>query len=436
MAQDRNNITTRRRRSETTSNNNMANSSGGSSRGVLAFGIAPFLVGVLLKLYVIPEEIFQAHVEPLLPRFLTSSASVAISSVGSSDDSPTANEHVEGPPVVSPKCHKRFQSMLDKPIDDSYWNDMNLFLHRNGDATSCGGVASGNNGNTDESLFIQVLEESYATTYPDCPSTLNKFQVESLLTVTLQKLIDSCPSVESDGNKQAGLFGFCDMGPTKTPILLDHDNLVPVFDSKGTESLPCRFHTREGLRISNLNQLSNILPPPCAQQGEGNNNNEQQTCSAELMKEVHLYVVPAGRVFMFAPSYVGEIFDLPHVEGSEDQSISMEVLSLNPRVFDVYNFFSREESQQIVDGAMAESRESHRIKRSTTGASAHSINSRRTSESGFDTHGATSVKVKKRCFAALGFDEYIESHGDGLQILRYNLTTAYNTHLDYFEDKV
>jgi hypothetical protein len=44
--------------------------------------------------------------------------------------------------------------------------------------------------------------------------------------------------------------------------------------------------------------------------------------------------------------------------------------------------------------------------------------------------------VYRRCFAALGFDEYWESHGDGLQILRYNLTTAYNTHLDYFEDKV
>ena len=44
--------------------------------------------------------------------------------------------------------------------------------------------------------------------------------------------------------------------------------------------------------------------------------------------------------------------------------------------------------------------------------------------------------VIRRCFAALGFDEYWESHGDGLQILRYNLTTAYNTHMDTFEDLV
>ena len=43
--------------------------------------------------------------------------------------------------------------------------------------------------------------------------------------------------------------------------------------------------------------------------------------------------------------------------------------------------------------------------------------------------------LNRRCFKALGFDEYVESHGDGLQILRYNLTTAYTTHMDYIDDK-
>jgi hypothetical protein len=33
----------------------------------------------------------------------------------------------------------------------------------------------------------------------------------------------------------------------------------------------------------------------------------------------------------------------------------------------------------------------------------------------------------------LGFDEYIESHADGLQILRYNLTKAYIPHLDWID---
>lgn len=33
----------------------------------------------------------------------------------------------------------------------------------------------------------------------------------------------------------------------------------------------------------------------------------------------------------------------------------------------------------------------------------------------------------------LGFDEFIPSHADGLQILRYNQSTAYNSHLDWIQ---
>lgn len=38
----------------------------------------------------------------------------------------------------------------------------------------------------------------------------------------------------------------------------------------------------------------------------------------------------------------------------------------------------------------------------------------------------------------MGFDEYLEEHADGLQILRYNLTKAYISHSDWIDgnDKV
>lgn len=36
---------------------------------------------------------------------------------------------------------------------------------------------------------------------------------------------------------------------------------------------------------------------------------------------------------------------------------------------------------------------------------------------------------------ALGYDEYWEGHTDGLQVLRYNLTTAYIQHMDYMSDR-
>jgi hypothetical protein len=39
----------------------------------------------------------------------------------------------------------------------------------------------------------------------------------------------------------------------------------------------------------------------------------------------------------------------------------------------------------------------------------------------------------RRCFDVLGFDEYLEEHADGLQILRYNLTKAYISHSDWIE---
>jgi len=39
----------------------------------------------------------------------------------------------------------------------------------------------------------------------------------------------------------------------------------------------------------------------------------------------------------------------------------------------------------------------------------------------------------RRCFDILGFDKYIEGHSDGLQMLRYNRSTAYLTHMDYLE---
>jgi hypothetical protein len=138
---------------------------------------------------------------------------------------------------------------------------------------------------------------------------------------------------------------------------------------------------------------------------------------------------------MFAPAFVGEEFYLPHIQGADPtKPVYMKVLSLSPRVFDIFNFFTKEESSGLVERALKETKASHRIKRSTTGAVGHSVFERRTSESGFDTHGETAQAVKRRCFDVLGFDEYIEGHSDGLQILRYNQTKAYVAHMDWIDD--
>ena len=231
------------------------------------------------------------------------------------------------------------------------------------------------------------------------------------------------------------MLRFCDMGHDRTPIQPDHTLMVRVPMS---QSLPCHFHTREGVRITSLEQLARcaweakVPVEVCAEEEL----NADGTCATNIdgdggnqRRELHLYAVPAGRVFIFAPKYVGEIFELPHVKVPQNLPVWLEVISLKPRVFDIYNFFDREESAAIVDKALKETSDTHRIKRSSTGASGYNVNSQRTSENGFDTHGKEAQAVKHRCMDVLGFDTYIESFTDGLQVLRYNKTTAYVPHL-------
>lgn len=409
----------------TTSGNNRLTS-------LALWAAVPYVLGCVLSVFVLPE----GAVDSILEKILSSMGVIDGGEVDTTRNLVESSETNGAATMISSTCQTRFSRLLGLSMNDkSPYDEISLMIHRNGQPEACGEAKSGNG-------FLPELLQQYASFTNDngeaCPAALDKYQLEALLTKTFQKMVSSCPSEEKDGDKMAGFMGFCDMGPKRTPVLLDHDDLIPVKRDDGSTSLPCRFHNREGRRITDLKQLIELAQLPSTTVSKEDcqtDANGQQTCAVSQSTERHLYAVPAGRVFMFAPSYIGEIFHLPHVEGSENKTIYLEVMSLVPRVFDVFNFFSREESADLVSKAIAETKDSHRIKRSSTGASGYNLNSRRTSESGFDTHGKTAVKVKKRCFEALGFDEYWESHGDGLQILRYNVSKAYNSHLDWIEDK-
>jgi hypothetical protein len=98
-------------------------------------------------------------------------------------------------------------------------------------------------------------------------------------------------------------------------------------------------------------------------------------------REFHVYAVPAARHYMFAPESIGEIFDLPHVVGANpDEPVYMEVLSLDPRVFEIKNFFSVEDSHDFISRALnADKMEA--LERSSTGfGSIGGINNKRTSD--------------------------------------------------------
>lgn len=337
--------------------------------------VVPFLLGWILSNQIVSDDLFI--------RLLTPSAKTF--------DTPGATPFtVEGDLSLSPSCKLK----LGHTFPASLLQDLGLALHRNGEADQCGSLPA------DLSVFEEALK-----TFDVCLDSFDKFQFESWLTRVLNH-ISGCEPNDLNNPIAPGFLGYCDRGPAKTPILTDHHRLIRV---PSTNTLPCHFHTREGVRITSIKQFKDLLTTSktaptclpgdeeCAGGGRGHS----------LNPSFHLYAVAAGRVFMFAPKFVGEVFELPHVTGDQGAPISLKVLSTNPRVFDVLNFFSREESTNLVNRALKETSETHRIKRSTTGAQGKSVNSRRTSESGFDTHGKVAMEVKRRCFKILGFDEYV-----------------------------
>ena len=89
------------------------------------------------------------------------------------------------------------------------------------------------------------------------------------------------------------------------------------------------------------------------------------------------------------------LFEIENVSTESGLPISLEVMSLSPRVLEVKNFFSSTESEKLVARALAEKRDSHKIKRSSTGTGGYTLNDHRTSENGFDTSGTVAMDIKR-----------------------------------------
>lgn len=287
---------------------------------------------------------------------------------------------------------------------------LSFAIHRNGESSPCGSTI----GNL-ETILLSLVSNNQKSLQN---LGMTKYEVDKLLTEAFGKHLlsmNSCgpeqapASIKGYKRKSWGrgenykidgiessFLTFCDMGEERTPILHDHDELLSVISGDDVDTLPCHFHTREGLRIASFDQLLDLIRNVNRQKNTEHctvDSNGEQTCTSLNM--IHLYAVPAGRLFMFAPSYVGEEFTLTHISHPNPEPVTLKVLSVSPRVFDVVNFFEEDESKAIVDKALRETSESHRIKRSSTGATGYNVNNQRTSENGFDTHGTTAVAVKK-----------------------------------------
>merc|ERR1712129_575206 len=106
-----------------------------------------------------------------------------------------------------------------------------------------------------ESLYKQLLEQQEQEI-----DTNDKYLFESILSSALVHYLlpkdgNNCNgNIEEEEEDMNNLLSYCDSGEYKTPILPDHDNLVPIQSTISSdneeedyieESLPCHFHTRE-----------------------------------------------------------------------------------------------------------------------------------------------------------------------------------------------
>jgi hypothetical protein len=220
-------------------------------------------------------------------------------------------------PVKENTCYGKLLKAIDDQGIIPLLKNVSLVMHLNGDPEPCG--------KSDDDILdsIRNVLELAGLGDIDCPIDIgDKWIFEMMLTLLGQaQFYTSCTSKESHQRPGLGMFGYCDAGPGHTPILQDHRFLQPVAYEDG-QYLPCHMHAQTGKRISTIRSLADFAA--------------QATCGeddcTDKRSELHLYAVPAGRHFMFAPSHVGQRIDLPHVRGADDNPVYLEVLSVEPRL--------------------------------------------------------------------------------------------------------
>jgi prolyl 4-hydroxylase len=158
-----------------------------------------------------------------------------------------------------------------------------------------------------------------------------------------------------------------------------------------------------------------------------------ESCKALKKEGQKLFVVEAGKLFVFPTVEIGHKVTLDHVTSGLG-TVTLETLSHSPRVFKITNFFTEKEADDLIAHTLTITAEDYRLKRSTTGQDEHKHEDMsRTSDTAFDPFSSTAMTLKKRSFELLGIRPYNNDWADGLQVLRYNVTRGYNTHMDYID---
>jgi hypothetical protein len=211
---------------------------------------------------------------------------------------------------------------LPPPLQQQPPLSWTIHVHRNGEAASCGTASP----ITKTDLIQAILRRG-----ENC-AALDPHVFESVLTDLLRQRLTpagACGSVANGEDIAADLSGFCDMGPARTVEQPDIDHLVRL---SGTDTLPCRWRTRAGVRIATISQLLRLLDDASS----------SSSSAADAVASIDLYGVPAGRQFHFAPSHVGDVLDLPHCP------CRLSVLSVTPAIFELHDFLTSDDTAEMV----------------------------------------------------------------------------------------
>jgi|UPI0004B68B35 prolyl 4-hydroxylase len=150
--------------------------------------------------------------------------------------------------------------------------------------------------------------------------------------------------------------------------------------------------------------------------------------SATLQTDTDVFLeTNQGRQWIWPSVEIGHVTQpgIRHSPGAPP--LTLETISMSPRVFLVKNFLSEDEIDYLIGFAKT------RLKRSHVGILKESFSNTRNSKNAWDTRSKESMRIQKRAFnlSRIGFDPTIT---DAIQIVRYKQNELFNLHTDYFRE--
>lgn len=147
----------------------------------------------------------------------------------------------------------------------------------------------------------------------------------------------------------------------------------------------------------------------------------------------NVFVVPVGKQFIVPTRGVGHTSSIQHIHNPTGNSIILDTVSDYPRIFKLFNFFSKEEANSLILSALTDMNNSTKLKNSNDYNNDSEIE--RVSETALVYKTETAITIKKRAFDMLGLYPYNETLAEGLQVTRYEEAGAFNIHSAYKNPK-